>query len=76
MSFLGRPGRSFSYPYGQFPDSAQWLIAHSGFYAATIIGQAKQCTSYASMYELTRLGVSGTDTVAQFATKLNSGTCP
>ena len=48
------------------------MVAHSGFRAATIIGQAKQYTNFAFMYELTRIGVDGSDTITTFAAKLNN----
>jgi peptidoglycan/xylan/chitin deacetylase (PgdA/CDA1 family) len=70
-SFLGDPGKNFSYPYGQYPDSAKWLLAHSGFKSATIIGQVKQYTNYADMFELTRIGISDADDPTSFANKLN-----
>jgi peptidoglycan/xylan/chitin deacetylase (PgdA/CDA1 family) len=69
-SFLGRVGLNFSYPYGQYPDSAKWYVAHSGFHAATIIGQAKQHTTNADLFELTRLGIADTDTLSDFIAKL------
>ncbi len=68
---LGQPGSSFSYPYGQYPDSAKWLVAHSGFKAATIIGQTKQYTSYADLYEVTRIGISDGDNLNTFISKIN-----
>jgi peptidoglycan/xylan/chitin deacetylase (PgdA/CDA1 family) len=69
-SFLGRVGLNCSYPYGQYPDSAKWYVAHSGFHAATIIGQAKQYTTNADLFELTRIGIADTDTLPDFVTKL------
>jgi peptidoglycan/xylan/chitin deacetylase (PgdA/CDA1 family) len=72
VSFLGTPAKNFSYPYGQYPDSAEWAIAHSGFHAATIIGQAKQYTDFANMFELTRIGVADSDTLQQFINKLTA----
>ncbi len=71
VSRLGQPGLNFAYPYGQYPDSAKWLVAHSGFHAATVIGQAKQYTDYADMYELTRIGVYDSDSLSTFISKLN-----
>ena len=71
-SFLDRVGLNFSYPYGQYPDSAKWYAAHSGFHAATIIGQAKQYTTNADLFELTRIGVADTDTLSDFVTKLTA----
>lgn len=70
ISFLGTPASSFAYPYGQNPDSAKWLLAHSGFHAATIIGQTKQYTNYADMYRLTRIGIADSDNLASFITKI------
>jgi len=63
-------GLNFSYPYGQYPDSAKWYVAHSGFHAATIIGQAKQYTTNADLFELTRIGIADTDTLPDFVSKL------
>ncbi|HUS16124.1 MAG TPA: polysaccharide deacetylase family protein [Chloroflexia bacterium] len=70
VSFLGQPGRNFSYPYGQYPDSAKWLVAHSGFQAAVVINQVKQYTSFADLYELSRIGISDSDTLPTFISKL------
>ena len=76
VSFLGAPGTSFCYPYVQTSAASEWIIAHSGFHAATLLSQVKQCTSNANMYELSRIGVDGADTITTFANKINSGTCP
>lgn len=70
VSFLGTPGSSFSYPYGQNPDSAKWLLAHSGFRSGVVIGQAKQHTDYADMYQMTRIGIADSDTLPTFITKI------
>ncbi len=70
VTYLGEPGLNFSYPYGQYPDTAKWLIAHSGFHSATIIGQTKQYTSYADLYELTRIGIADGDNLTTFINKI------
>ncbi len=70
VGHLGQPGYDFSYPYGQYPDTAEWLVAHSGFHTAVIIGQAKQYTDYVNMYELTRIGISDGDNLSTFISKL------
>jgi len=70
VSHLGVAGYDFSYPYGQYPDTAEWLVAHSGFHSAVIIGQAKQYTDYINMYELTRIGISQGDSLSTFISKL------
>ena len=71
-SFLGAPSATFSYPYGQYPASAEWFIAHSGFRNATTINTGKQYTNFATMFELSRIGVSSTDDITAFANKLNN----
>jgi peptidoglycan/xylan/chitin deacetylase (PgdA/CDA1 family) len=72
-AFTGDPGTGFAYPYGSYTDIAEWALAKSGFRAAVVIGQAKQHTDDArDMYQLTRIGVSDSDTVATFASKLNA----
>jgi peptidoglycan/xylan/chitin deacetylase (PgdA/CDA1 family) len=73
VSFLNNtPGTAFSYPYGFFNNAAEWFVSHSGFHAATIVGQAKQYTNNANMFELTRIGVTNSDTLTTFANKLNN----
>lgn len=73
ISFLdGTTAPSFSYPYGFASEPAKWYLAHSGFHAATIVGQLKQYTTNANMYELTRIGVGSDDTLTTFANKLNN----
>ena len=69
---MAQPGVNFSYPYGQNPDSAKWMVAHSGFQAAVVINQLKQYTSYAYMYELNRIGIADNDTVQTFSNKLTA----
>jgi peptidoglycan/xylan/chitin deacetylase (PgdA/CDA1 family) len=72
VSFLGDAGLNFSYPYGQYPDQAEWAISHSGFHSAVIIGQVKQYTNFANMFELTRIGISDGDTLQQFINKITA----
>ena len=72
-AFTGAAGTGFAYPYGSYTDIAEWAIAKSGFHAAVVIGQVKQHTDDArDMYQLTRIGVSDSDTVTTFAGKLNA----
>ena len=52
--------------------SAEWAVAHSGFHAAVIIGQAKQYTTNINMFELSRLGIADSDTLQNFITKLTA----
>ena len=72
VSFLGAPAENFSYPYGQYPNSAEWAIAHSGFHAAVIIGQANAIHDYINMFELTRIGIADSDTLQNFITKITA----
>jgi len=72
VNIMAQPGVNFSYPYGQNPDSAKWMVAHSGFQAAVVINQLKQYTSYADMYELNRIGIADSDTVQTFSNKLTA----
>ena len=70
LSFVGTAGVNFAYPYGLYNDMARWMLAHSGFHDGVIIGQVKQYTNNIDFFQLTRIGVTDSDTVSTFASKL------
>ena len=47
-------------------------VVVGGVVERAVVGQAKQYTTNANMFELTRLGVDSQDTITIFANKLNN----
>lgn len=73
LAFTGQPAINFGYPYGQLNDVSEWMLSHSGYHAATVIGQAKQYTTgVRDTFNMTRIGISDSDTVTTFANKINA----